>query len=144
MLINSLLRLKRTIYSKLRGEEMVDYGERSFQFPPTFSYRTIKINSDYIARPDRVSYDIYGVDMYGDILCKINGISNPFELNDSELMVIPSSEYIMEFMYYNPLTDEDESTEKPKKTKKTKRKASDSIIGDNRFKIDNTQRIVIY
>ena len=144
MLINSLLRLKRTIYSKLRGEEMVDYGDRSFQFPASFTYRSVRMNQDYIARPDKVSYDIYGVDMYGDILCKVNGVANPFELNDDDVLIIPSPEYIMEFMYYNPLQAEEESTEKPKKTKKTKRKASEGIVGDSRFRIDNTQRIVVY
>ena len=140
-----MLRLKRTIYNKLFNDTMVDYGEKNFQFPAFFTFRNVRVNSDYIARPDKLSNDIYGVDMYGDILCKVNGIANPFELNEDDILVIPSSEYIMDFMYYNATVQDDESTHKTKgKTKKDKRKASDSIVGDTRFKIDNTKRVVIY
>ena len=145
MLVNSLLRLKRTIYNKLFNDTMVDYGEKNFQFPAFFTFRNVRVNSDYIARPDKLSNDIYGVDMYGDILCKVNGIANPFELNEDDILVVPSSEYIMDFMYYNATEQDDESTHNIKgKTKKEKRKASDSIVGDTRFKIDNTKRVVIY
>ena len=32
----------------------------------------------YVGRPDLVSFAFYGTDVYGDIICKANDISNPF------------------------------------------------------------------
>ena len=52
----------------------------------------VKINKHYIARPDLVSLAIYGTDIYGDILCKINGISNPFELNENMILICPEKQ----------------------------------------------------
>lgn len=50
----------------------------------------IIVNEYYIARPDLISLAVYGDDKYGDMICKANGISNPFELNKGMLLYIPS------------------------------------------------------
>ena len=82
-------------------------------------------------------------------ICKLNGISNPFELNKGMLLVIPSPDSIMDFMKV-PTTQEldssfDNDTSKPLlKTRKSKRKANEAVVGDTRFKIDKTRGIVIY
>ena len=38
----------------------------------------IIVNEYYVARPDLISLAVYGDDKYADIICKFNGISNPF------------------------------------------------------------------
>lgn len=143
MLINSILKLKNLIKSKYLDDVIVDYGEQTFLFPYYFTFRNIRVDDDYIARPDKVANDVYGIEQYGDIICKINGISNPFELNTGDILAIPNIEYMSDFMMYNSSNEESETAPK-QKTKTSKRKASDSIVGDTRFKIDNTKRIVIY
>lgn len=143
MLVNSLLKLKNVIKSKYLNDVIVDYGEQTFQFPYYFTFRRVCVDDDYIARPDKLANDSYGIDQYGDLLCKINDIPNPFELNTGDIISIPSIDYITDFMIYNQSSDEDISTPQSKQ-KNTKRKASDSVVGDARFKIDNTKRIVIY
>ena len=50
----------------------------------------IEVIEDYVARPDLISLAVYGTDKYADIICKINGISNPFELNTGMILLIPS------------------------------------------------------
>ena len=50
----------------------------------------IRVSDDYVARPDLRSLAVYGTDQYADILCKINGISNPFELNAGMILLIPN------------------------------------------------------
>ena len=50
----------------------------------------IRVTDDYVARPDLISLAVYGTDQYADILCKINGISNPFELNADMILLIPN------------------------------------------------------
>lgn len=52
--------------------------------------RYIIVNEYYIARPDLISLAVYGDDKYGDMICKANGISNPFELNKGMFIYIPS------------------------------------------------------
>ena len=106
----------------------------------------------YIARPDILSKDIYGDSMYADLLCKLNGISNPFELNQGDILVIPSPDCIMNFMHTPDIAELDSSnnsnnsnSNKPiAKPKNVKRKANEAVIGDSRFKIDQTHGIVIY
>lgn len=54
----------------------------------------IIVNEYYIARPDLISQAMYGTDKYTDILCKINGISNPFELNENMMVFCPTVDYL--------------------------------------------------
>ena len=37
---------------------------------------------------------MYGDDKYADIICKVNGISNPFELNENDIVYIPSIDFL--------------------------------------------------
>lgn len=148
MLLNSNLRYKPNVFSKFLNEQILDLGKKTFRIPTRFLYRVVRITPAYIARPDKVSKDLYGSEMYGDLLCKVNGISNPFELNEDDILIVPSISDLDEFVLiqdFDDIEDErnDASRPKPKK-KKDKRKASDSIIGDARFKIDNTRRVIIY
>ena len=57
----------------------------------------IKVTDDYVARPDLISLAVYGTDQYADILCKINGISNPFELMEGNILICPREEFINRF-----------------------------------------------
>lgn len=54
----------------------------------------IIVNEYYVARPDLISQAMYGSDKYADILCKINGISNPFELNEDMMIFCPTIDYL--------------------------------------------------
>jgi hypothetical protein len=58
------------------------------------SGRPIIVNEYYVARPDLISQAMYGTDRYADILCKINGISNPFELNENMMVFCPTADYL--------------------------------------------------
>ena len=161
MILHTVLNNKSEIYSDWLKENIINLNDSSFKIPNSYQYEIIEVNERYIARPDILSKDIYGVSngilvtypyiygdsIYADLLCKLNGISNPFELNKGMLMIIPSPDTIMEFMNI-PTTFELDSYEKINKpvgkTKKSKRKANDAIIGDSRFKIDKNKGIVIY
>lgn len=47
------------------------------------------INKFYVARPDLIALAVYGDDKYGDMICKFNGISNPFDINEGMIIQIP-------------------------------------------------------
>jgi hypothetical protein len=50
-----------------------------------------------VARPDLISLATYNDASYADLICKLNGISNMFELNEDDVIVIPTYDYIEKF-----------------------------------------------
>lgn len=150
MLLHTVLNNKKKIYSDWLQTNVINLLDPSFRIPSKYDYEILEITEKYIARPDILSKDIYGDAIYSDLLCKLNGISNPFELNVGMLLVIPSPECIMEFMK-TPTIEECDTNSKNNslntpiaKPKNAKRKANESVIGDTRFKIDKAKGIVIY
>lgn len=143
------LTFKSTFNSDYLQEELYDLLDKTFVIPDSYSYNIYEITQDYIARPDLISYDAYGDTMYADVLCKLNGISNPFELNEGMKLIIPSPEDIINFVV-KPNSEESESVINSSssipiaKPKQSKRKANEAVIGDSRFKIDSASGVVIY
>lgn len=149
MIFHTVLNNKQKIHSDWLDDDIINLNDPTFVIPKSYQYEIIELSEKYIARPDLLSLDVYGDMLYSDLLCKLNGVSNPFELNKGMLMVIPSPDVISEFMKI-PTTQEldssfDNDATKPLlKTKKDKRKANEAVVGDTRFKIDKTRGIVIY
>jgi hypothetical protein len=149
MIRHTVLNNKTEIYSDWLQETVINLNDSSFQIPDTYDFEILEVTERYIARPDLLSKDIYGDSIYSDLLCKLNGISNPFELNEGMIMVIPSPDCIMDFMK-TPTNEECDSfvsndINKPvSKQKNDKRKANESIISDSRFVIDRNKGVVIY
>lgn len=147
-LFHTVLNNKKEIDSYWLGERILNLNDPSFQIPKRYDYEILQVTERYIARPDILSYDIYGDSIYSDLICKLNGISNPFELNKDMVLVIPSPDCIMDFMHTptaNECDDFNNANNVPiAKQKNEKRKANEAIVGDARFKIDKTKGIVIY
>ena len=148
MLFNSLLYNKPIIHSKTADEDIINLGAKTFAIPnnTVIPYTVYSVSKSHVARPDLISQILYGTEMYGDLICKINGISNPFEINEGDILIVPSLDYMGEFMVtdqYDDVIGQDESKPKPKR-KNEKRKANDAIVGDTRFKVDKDNRIIIY
>ena len=145
MIFHTVLNNKNIIHSDWLNEDIYNLVDSSFIIPKSYSYEILEVTEKYIARPDLISKDIYGDTIYTDLLCKLNGISNPFELNKGMLLVIPSPDNIMDFMFKPDNNDELDLNTKPiAKAKSDKRKANDAIVGDKRFKLDPNKGIVIY
>ena len=150
MITHTVLNNKGTMYSSWLQEPVINLSDPTFTIPKNFQYELAEITEKYIARPDLVSHDIYGDAIYSDLLCKLNGISNPFELNKGMIIMIPSPDCIMDFMKipqnneYDYNVDVVQPSKPVSKPKNAKRKANEAVIGDNRFKIDRVNGIVIY
>jgi hypothetical protein len=149
MLQYSTLNNKKEIESDYLGERIYNMLDFTFEIPKSYTYSVFQVTSDYIARPDLISYDAYGDSMFADIICKLNGISNPFELNVGMKLIIPSPESITDFTVQPSLKDSDSNWgpstgAKVLKTKKSKRQANEAIVGDVRFKIDKANGVIIY
>lgn len=113
----------------------------------------IVVNEYYIARPDLISLAVYGDDKYGDLICKFNGISNPFELNEGMVLFIPDINWV------NEGTDKRETSacdlitpgetiqtkDKLKSLRTDARSSSTPTVGDAApFVIDKTLGLVFY
>lgn len=147
MLNNSILRFKKEIHSKVLDDDVIDLLSKNFVVPDEFSYRLVKIGPDMVARPDLLSYSLYSDDGYGDLICKLNGIQDPFELNTDMVVLCPSPEDIWRFITEDDYVEEDsigaKQAPKPKK-KKEKRRPMDATQDDVRYTIDSGRRIVVY
>ena len=153
MLNYKLLERKGKI--KNNDEFYYDLLRKTFDETASFSGIPLIVNKYYVGRPDLVSLALYGDDRYADILCKINGISNPFELNEDDVIVVPNIEYLQECLY--KAKQESDLIENPKKetiqkidkNNKQKRKDEDrspneQTIGESNFIIDKSLGLVFY
>ena len=143
------LGFKSEIKSDYLGEDIYNLMDFTFHIPKTYNYNIFEVTEEYIARPDLISYDAYGDTMFADIICKLNGISNPFELNKGTKLIIPSPEDIMNFTSESSIKDKDnnwgpEIKNNTTKVRGSKRQANEAIVGDKRFKIDKANGVIIY
>jgi hypothetical protein len=153
-LIYSTLNFKGTVNSSYLQDTIYNLLDNTFILPENgFNFNTFIVSKDYVARPDLISLDAYNDTKYADVLCKINGISNPFELNEGMEIIIPSISSISDFYVdlSREFNAEDDIIENSKniysnksKNKNSKRKANEAIVGDSRFKIDSAGGIIIY
>lgn len=147
MLTYPLLNNKKTIK---KDEEMWNLLQRTFRIAKDFEIQYIQVSRDYVARPDLLSLHLYSTSNYADVLCKLNGISNPFELNEGMIIVAPkvsdiSKFYVVEDEIDNSLAKEEKtSTKNLQKRRNETRKANEQVIGDRNFRIDKNNKIVIY
>ena len=138
-LVYTKLSFKKEFNSDYLGEKMQNLLDATFNIPQSYSYNIFEVTEEYIARPDLISYDAYGDSMYADVLCKLNGISNPFESVDSYKEGVYNS-----FNSGNTNGNKNGGDLLVGKTKQSKRKANEAILGDSRFKINTADGIIIY
>lgn len=102
----TILNKKRQIFKKSKFDgsntvECLDLLSKSIKWVPMRGAEIIRVPKEYVARPDLISLAVYGSDEYADIICKVNGISNPFELGENQILVCPE-EGDMENMLVDP------------------------------------------
>jgi hypothetical protein len=153
MLAYSTIDFKENIYSNFLEESICNLLDKTFVIPQSYVYNVFNVTKEYIARPDLISLDAYGDTMFADVICKLNGISNPFELNEGMKLIIPSPESIMDFVirpnkneseYIDSIYNSTSTNKSTSANKNKKRQANEAIVGDTRFKIDSVNGIIIY
>ena len=93
---------KKPIISR-NGVKFQDLAVQTIDPSVGISGSFLVVNKYYVARPDLISLAVYGDDKYADILCKINGISNPFELNENDVIILPHVETLMNITNMEPV-----------------------------------------
>lgn len=140
--------------SEVYGYDLLSY---SFNKDIQQTGAPIEVTKEYIGRPDLISFAKYGTDKYGDIICKINGISNPFELNEGDLIYLPNATILETYINTRLINveipdefveDDTETIEKRystyQKLKNQQRMPSEQIIGDTNYILDKNSNIIYY
>ena len=153
MLNYSLVNSKPLI--KVNNVSYKDLLAKTFNSSKEYFAQVVIVNEYYVGRPDLISLAMYGDDRYADVICKINGISNPFELNEDDVLLIPNIEYLGECL--NKSIAPSEIIKNPKnefvqpidvnnkqKRKNESRSPNEQIIGDSNYVIDKSLGVVFY
>ena len=115
----------------------------------------VKVQKEYIARPDLISLAVYGTDKYADIICKVNGISNPFELNENMYILCPDVGEITNLVNISPEANKfikdpdnesilDSSVKSNKKMLNEKRSPVEATIFDHNYTIIEGARGLVF
>ena len=153
MLNYKLINLKPTI--SINDIYYQDLLAKTINKDAYFNPSILIVNEYYVASPDLISLAVYGDDKYADIICKINGISNPFEMNEDDILLIPNIEYLNDCIlkertqsdiiknpkkeYIQPFDPNNKQ-----KQKNELRAPNEQIIGDANYIIDKSLGIVFY
>ena len=151
------LKLKPIVTKELSSGERIEYKDLLSNIINKdvtnmfYEYRIIEVTDDYVARPDLISLAIYGTDKYADIICKVNGISNPFELNTGMKLIIPDEKSFNTFLTVGKPTENISKNKSisgilsnNQKLRNEKRSPGEQTIGDYLFKIDRDNCIIYY
>lgn len=119
----------------------------------SFSFRTLIVNKYYVARPDLISFALYRTDEYADIICKLNGISNPIELNENDIIIVPYYEDLQNMITKGAVASNIKSDDDDNiiETQASKRKALNDVrspgrqtVNDYNYVIDKSLNLVFY
>ena len=150
MFQSMVLSNKTALKSDFLQEDVWNLLDNTFTIPKLSNYTFYEVNEEkYICRPDLIALDAYGTTLYTDVLCKLNGISNPFELNIGDLLILPGVDEITRFVHSTPISEIETNIDKDKiglgqKRRDEVRRTNEAIVGDKRFKIDKNNGIVVY
>lgn len=154
MLEYQIIENKPTI--DINGESGIDLLNKTVDIDKNISGDFIYVNEYYVARPDLISLAVYGEDKYGDIICKVNGISNPFELNEGQIIFIPTINSISNLLQHNSDISTKRVETKVKdyislsskignqKAKNERRSPAEQLVGDQNYIIDKSLGLVFY
>lgn len=155
MLDYNTIQYKGNINKDLSGNytNYIDLLSKSVNtdFNVYFMPRIVIVNEFYVARPDLISLAIYGTDKYADVICKFNGISNPFEINEDMTLYCPTvsdiERYFISTKTPSELIDSSSTIVEKKSTavlKSAVRSPGQATVNDKNFTIDKTNNYVFY
>jgi hypothetical protein len=83
---------KKAIFVKDDGTQVKDLTESMFNLGNTSyaKYNVYRVPKEYAMRPDLIAAAVYNSASYAEIILKYNGISNPFSINEGDLILVPA------------------------------------------------------
>ena len=134
MFINTLD--KKPIIKKADGISIRDLTKTIFDFNKEnfVTYTAYKVPKEYVMRPDLISQAVYNDTAYTELILKYNGISNPFAIDQDDIILIPSLDSAQDNIKKRSDTNVNDLTDQLRKTYKyidpTKKPSRDSRSND--------------
>ena len=82
---------QKSFFVRPDGEKVRDLTQTIFELKNRnyVSYNVYKVPKEYRMRPDLISQSVYNNSAYAEIILKYNGISNPFSIDEGDIILIP-------------------------------------------------------
>lgn len=83
---------KKPLFVKPDGLTVKDLTASMFteKVRPYNTYSLYKVPRDYVMRPDLIAQAVYNNSALAEVILKYNGISNPFSINEGDIILIPN------------------------------------------------------
>lgn len=87
---------EKPIYIKDNGDEIKDLTESIFNFNNalTSNVNVFRLTKTYCMRPDLVANAAFDSTENMELILKVNGISNPFTINEDDILIIPTQDQL--------------------------------------------------
>jgi len=81
----------KPFFTRPDGEKIRDLTQSIFDLKNRnyVAYNVYRVPKEYAMRPDLISKSVYNNSMYAEVILKYNGISNPFSINEGDIILIP-------------------------------------------------------
>lgn len=95
-MFNSLILQEKGTRFAEDGTKIVDLFQRNFPnlIGTPFRFSLFEIDSESEFRPLQVSMMNYNGNTYWDLVLKFNGISNPFDIQNGDVLIIPDKDFL--------------------------------------------------
>jgi len=82
---------EKPFFTRPDGEKIRDLTQTIFELKNRnyIAYNVYKVPREYRMRPDLISKSVYNDSAYAELILKYNGISNPFSINEGDIILIP-------------------------------------------------------
>lgn len=83
---------KKPIVKRSDGLEIKDLTSSMFDVKSNnyITYNVYRVPKEFAMRPDLIAASVYNDSEYAEIILKYNGISNPFSINEGDIILIPN------------------------------------------------------
>jgi len=83
---------RKPLFVDNNGNTIRDLTQSIFDFRSNnyVSFNMFRISYSYLMRPDLISQAVYNNTLYTEYVLKYNGVSNPFSMEEGDLILIPS------------------------------------------------------
>ena len=101
-------------FTRSDGNDVVDLTQPMFELKSTTydSINMYRVPKEYVMRPDLIAKSVYNDAGYAEVILKYNGISNPFSINEGDLILVPDLNSITAKFKVQSVTSDTTNAEK--------------------------------
>jgi len=135
---------QKPFFTRPDGEKIRDLTQTIFDLKNRnyLTYNVYKVPKEYAMRPDLISQSVYNNSMYAEIILKYNGISNPFSIDEGDIILIPDLNSAKQKIKTPGIGTDNDKAAKIRNSYKYIDPLKKPVKGDNLKKFDERQVII--